>query len=137
MWRLLVAFLVVAAAGCGPSARVLREQTLSVLTTEADRWDGGKEFATTATDAYGRPLQVGVDKGVLSYTLTVRSTGPDGLPGNSDDIVVTRSKRHGESSRTGEAAKAVEKVAEGAAGGVIRGIKKGLRPGGQDRPDQP
>lgn len=137
MWRLLGALLVVTAAGCGPSARVLRERTLSVLNTEADRWDGGKEFATTATDAYGRPLNVGVAKGTLSYTLTVRSPGPDGLPGNSDDIVVTRSKRHGESSRTKEATKAIEKVAEGAASGVIKGIKKGLRPGGQDRPDQP
>ncbi len=134
MWRLLAVLALVAVAGCGPSARELREQTLSVLNTDADRWDGGKEFSTNATDAYGRPLTAAVEKGTLSYTLEVRSAGPDGLPKNSDDIVVTRSKRHGESSLTEEAAKAAEGVAGGAASGTIKGIKKGL--GGGDKKDK-
>src|SRR5688500_7831054 len=99
-----------ALAGCGPSGKELRERTLSVLNTEADRWDGGKEFATTATDAYGRPLTSSVEKTTLSYVLEVRSSGPDGLPKNSDDIVVTRGKRHGETSITEEAEKAAESV---------------------------
>jgi hypothetical protein len=116
----------VAAAGCGPSARELREQTLSALNTEADRWNGGQEFTTTATDAYGRALSARVEKGTLSYTLELRSAGPDGLPKNSDDIVITRSKRHGESSLTAEAAKAAEAVAGGAARGTVKGIKQGL-----------
>jgi hypothetical protein len=71
-----------------------------------------------------------VEKTSLDYVLEIRSVGPDGLPKNSDDIVVTRSKRHGESSLTEEAAKAVEGIAEGAASGTIKGIKKGLKPGG-------
>ena len=46
---------------------------------EADRWDGGKDFATSATDAYGRSVSASIEKGILSYTLEVRSNGPDGL----------------------------------------------------------
>jgi hypothetical protein len=133
MWRPFVVLAVVAVVGCGPSAGELREQTLSTLNTEADRWDGGKEFTTTATDAYGRPLSWSVEKGILSYTLEVRSSGPDGLPKNSDDLVVTRSRRHGESSLTDEASRAAEGVASGAASGAIKGIKKGLGLGGDKK----
>ncbi len=136
MWRPFAVLAVVVGAGCGPSARELREQTLSVLNSEADRWDGGKEFATTATDAYGRPLTATVEKDTLNYTLDVRSAGPDGLPKNSDDIVVHRSKRHGESSLTEEAARAAEGVAGGSASGTIKGIKKGIRLGGGDKKDK-
>ena len=136
MWRPFVALAVVAVAGCGPSARELREQTLSVLNTEADRWDGGKVYTTTATDAYGRVLTASVEKGTLNYTLEVRSAGPDGLPKNSDDLVIHRSKRHGESSLTEEAAKAAEGVAGGAASGTIKGVKKGLGLGGGDKKDK-
>jgi len=118
--------LLFLAIGCGPSAHALREQTLSILNTEVDRWDGGREFATSALDAYGRPLSRSVEKTTLNYTLTVRSAGPDGLPKNSDDIVVTRSERHGETTLTEEAAKVAESVASGAASGTIKGIKKGL-----------
>ena len=123
-------FLVVIASGCGPSARELHERTVSVLNTEADHWDGGKDFATTAIDAYGRPLSSTVTKTKFDYVLEIRSDGPDGLPKNSDDIVVTRSKPHGENSLSAEAAKAVgvitEGIAEGGASGTIKGIKKGL-----------
>jgi hypothetical protein len=133
MKRPFTVLVLLAAAGCGPSAHELRERTLSTLNTEADRWDGGKAFDTTATDAYGRPLSATVEKGTLSYTLELRSAGPDGLPKNSDDIVVTRSKRHGESSLTEEAAKAAEAVAGGAASGTVKGIKKGLGLGGGDK----
>ena len=134
--RLLVLCTVLFAAGCGPSARELREQTLSTLNTEADRWDGGKNFATAATDAYGRSLTWSIEKGTLNYTLEVRSAGPDGLPKNSDDLVIHRSKRHGESSLTEEAAKAAEGVAGGAASGTIKGVKKGLGLGGGDKKDK-
>jgi hypothetical protein len=133
MWRPFAVLIVLTVAGCGPSAQELRERTLSTLNTEADRWEGGKEFTTNATDAYGRPLATTVEKGTLSYTLEVRSAGPDGLPKNSDDIVVTRSKRHGESSITQEASKATETVTESAASGTIKGIKKGLGLSGGDK----
>ena len=59
--------------------------------------------------------------------------GPDGLAKNTDDIVVTRSKQHGESSLTEEAAKAVEAVTEGAASGAVKGIKKGFSLSGGDK----
>lgn len=117
-------------AGCGPSARA---RTVSALNVEADRWDGGKDFATTATDAYGRPLAARVEKGMLNYTLELRSHGPDGLPKNGDDIVVTRSKRHGETTLTDEAAKSAETIAAGASSGVVKGIKKGLGIGGGEK----
>jgi hypothetical protein len=113
-----------AAAGCGPDAKQLREQTLSTLNTEADRWDGGQEFATTAADSYGRPLTAKVEKGTLSYTLELRSAGPDGLPKNTDDIVVTRSKRHGETTTAEEAAKGAETIAAGTSSGLVKGIRR-------------
>jgi hypothetical protein len=132
MFRVLP-LLVVVLTGCGPSARELREATLSTLNVEADRWDGGKAFVTTASDAYGRPLEAKVEKGTLNYTLEVRSFGPDGLPKNSDDIVVHRSKRHGESSIADEAAKGAETIAAGASSGVVKGIKKGLGIGEKEK----
>ncbi len=85
-------------------------------------------------NAWGQPVSATIERGPINYVLTLRSNGPDGLPKNSDDIVVTRSKRHGESSITQEAARAAEGVAEGAASGAVKGIKKGLRLG-RDRED--
>lgn len=127
----LLIFLSPFPIGCGPSASELRERTLSVLNTEADQWDGGEKFATTATDAYGHPLTWNLKKTTLDYVLEIRSNGPDGLPKNSDDIVVTRSKRHGKTSITEEAAKAVEDISSGTTSGIIKGIKKGLGAGGR------
>jgi hypothetical protein len=129
----LLLFVATVVPGCGPSASELRERTLSALNIEADRWDGGKEFVATASDAYGRPIAGSVERGTLSYILEVRSHGPDGLPKNSDDIVVTRSKRHGETSIAGEAEKAAERVSRGVASGMIKGVKKGLGLGGGEK----
>jgi hypothetical protein len=106
---------------------------LSILNTEADRWDGGKNFATTATDAYGRPVTATVEKTTLNYVLELRSSGPDGLPKNSDDITVTRSKPHGETTITNEAAKFTESISGAAASGAVKGIKKGLGFGGKEK----
>jgi hypothetical protein len=127
----LLMFFATFPTGCGPSASELREKTLSVLNTEADRWEGGEKFATSATDAYGHALTWNLKKTTLDYVLEIRSNGPDGLPKNSDDIVVTRSKRHGKTSITEEAAKAAEEISTGTTSGIIKGIKKGLGPGGR------
>ena len=122
----LLGFLALFAMSCGPSASELREQTLSILNTEADHWDGGVKFSTIATDAYGHPLTCTIKKTTLDYVLEIRSDGPDGLPKNSDDIVVTRSKRHGETSITKEATKVVESLSSGATSGIIKGVRKEL-----------
>jgi hypothetical protein len=66
MWRSFGVLGMILIAGCGPSAHELRERTLSALSTEADRWDGGKDFATSATDAYGRSLSASIEKGILN-----------------------------------------------------------------------
>lgn len=129
----VVPLLLVISSGCGPSAHELREKTLSVINVEADRWDGGKDFATTATDAYGKPLSCKVEKTTLSYVLEVRSAGPDGLPKNNDDVVITRSKQHGETTVTEEAARVVERLSESGAGGAVKGIKKELGFGGEKK----
>src|SRR5262245_7078589 len=97
---LCVVLVGVGICGCGPSAHELRERTRSILETEADRWDGGKEFTTNATDAYGNALSRKVSKKTLNHVPEIRSHGPDGLPKNSDDIVATRKKPHGETSRS-------------------------------------
>jgi hypothetical protein len=113
-------------AGCGPSGTELRERTLSTLNTVADTWDGGAGFQSTAADAYGKPLIVTVSKGPLNYGLEVRSCGPDGLPKNSDDVVVHRHKRHGETTVNKEVEKASESVVRGGIRGVIQGTKEAL-----------
>src|SRR4051794_26041700 len=103
-------FLVACAiVGCGPVDHDRREQTLSILNTEADRWDGSKDFATSAVDGYGHPISASVTKGIVNYVLEVRSNGKDGLPKNTDDIEVTRSKRHGESVVSDQAVQDVGK----------------------------
>jgi hypothetical protein len=114
-------------AGCGPSAKTLREQTISTLNTAADAWDGGPDFKTDAADAYGNPVVATVSKGLLNYTLELRSHGPDGLPKNSDDISVSRHKRHGDTTVNAEVEKGSESVGRGGARGIIQGIKQGLK----------
>lgn len=130
MRRAWAGWVLVVLAGCGPSHH---ERTLSTLNVELDRWDGTGNFETTATDAYGRPLASTIDKGPLNYRLEIRSHGADGLPRNSDDIVVTRSERHGESTVTGEVAKFTRGVASATAEGGVEGVKKGLGFGKRDR----
>lgn len=123
---LLVLVTVITTSGCGPSEKELREQTLSTLNLEADRWDGGPEFSTTASDAFGNPLIASVEKETIHHVLEIRSMGPDGLPKNNDDIVVVRRVRHGESSYSDEMEKTSEKLGRGLSSGVIKGVKKGL-----------
>ena len=125
-WIAILVVGLLAGFGCGPSAHELRERTLSTLNTEANRWDGGKAFDTQATDAYGRAISASVQKTPLNYNLELRSNGPDGLPGNSDDITVQRSKGHGETTLTLEAAKVTETLSGAAASGAVKGFRMGL-----------
>jgi hypothetical protein len=131
MIRFLSLVLLLLVAGCGHPPEY--EQTLSILNTEADRWDGGPEFETNAVDAYGHPLRVYIQKGPVVYSLELRSVGPDGLPKNNDDIVVYRTHPHGESTVTEEAAKSIGRIsgesAKQATKGAVQGFKEGLRPG--------
>jgi hypothetical protein len=139
MHRLVGLIALAAIVGCGtsgPSRRELEERTLSVLNIEADRWNGEQDYQSSASDAWGRGLATSIEKGTLHYHLELRSSGPDGLPKNTDDIVVTRSKRHGETTAAKEAAKAVEEVASGAASGAIEGIKKGLGFGNKEKKEK-
>ncbi|CAN5794682.1 hypothetical protein BH23PLA1_BH23PLA1_12350 [soil metagenome] len=129
-WLMVLAVVI---SGCGPSAQDLREETVSLLNTEADRWNGGEEFHSTAVDPYGHPVMSRVEKTTLNYVLEIRSQGPDGLPKNRDDIVVTRSRRHGETTLTKEAEKTVESLSAGATRGAIKGIKEGLKRSGGDQ----
>jgi hypothetical protein len=124
----LALFLLALLSGCGPSATELREKTLSRLNTVADTWDGVPDFKTTETDSYGRPIVATVSKGTLNYELELRSHGPDGLPKNSDDIVVHRykPKPHGDSTIHKEIEKASESVGLGGVRGVIQGAKEAL-----------
>jgi hypothetical protein len=115
--------LVPLVAGCGPSGR---ERTLSTLNTVADTWDGGPDFKTDATDAWGNTVVAKVDKGLLNYGLELRSHGADGLPKNSDDVVIHRSKRHGESSVNQEIERASESAGRGGARGIIQGVKEAV-----------
>lgn len=114
--------------GCGNNAHKLNQQTLSILNIEADKWDGGASFSTNALDSYGSNITSAVEKDAVNYTLELRSNGPDKLPKNNDDIIVSRIKRHGESTYTKEASKSIKAGFEAATGGTIDAIKKGLKP---------
>lgn len=126
-WSAVLAIL--ATSGCGPSAY---ERTVSVVNVEADRWDGGETFAPAVVDAYGRPLIASVETGPVTNTLELRSVGRDGLPQNRDDIVATRTRRHGRSTYTAEAAKAAGKFTGQAAIGAAKEIKSSLGFGRRD-----
>ncbi len=121
--------LMLFAAGCGPSAY---ERTLSVLNIAADDWDGDPDYTVTGQDAGGHPLHSEIEKTTLNHVLTIPSSGPDGLLKNSDDIIVVRRERHGESTLTREAAKATGSVIKSAASGAVRGIKEGIGFGGNE-----
>jgi hypothetical protein len=121
---LVLAFALATLTGCGPDKR---EVTRSQLNQLADTWDGTDKFTADGTDPWGEPYTARVDKGPVNYTLTVRSNGPDKLPQNTDDIIVTRSKKH---TAIGDAAgPAVEKLGEAAGRGVGRGGVEGIREG--------
>jgi hypothetical protein len=134
MWRRFPLLLACVLVGCGPSDLELRERTLSLLNTEADRWDGGKDFATSAVDAYGNPISASVTEGILNNRLEVRSHGRDGLPKNTDDIEVDRTKRHHKSVVSDQAVQDIGKVSGGVAKGTIDGIKQGFGFGRKGQP---
>jgi hypothetical protein len=128
----LILGLLSLVCGCGPSAAELREKTLSALNTEADTWDGGPDFKTAAEDAYGRPLVAKVSKGLLNNNLELRSYGPDGLPKNSDDLIVHRYKPHGETTVNKEIEHASESIGRGGVRGAIQGAKEAITGKGQE-----
>lgn len=123
---LLAASAATLIVGCGETQRERRERTLSILNVEADKWDGGPKFETGIVDSYGQPVSAKVEKKKLDFVLELRSNGPDMLPQNRDDIRVTRSKRHGGTTLTKEAANAAEEITTGIGSGLVKGIKKGL-----------
>jgi hypothetical protein len=125
MFASAVLFVLLAfVAGCGPGAKELREKTVSTLNLEADKWDGGPAFNTDASDAYGNPVAASVSKGTLHHVLELRSSGPDALPKNSDDIVVTRRKAHGESTVNKELERGSESIGRGGVRGAIQGARE-------------
>lgn len=113
---LVVAFFTLL-AGCGQKKSL--EETLSKLNTEADRWDGGESFKTSETDGWGKALYWKITEGKVLRDLTVGSSGPDGLPKNSDDITAMRSKT----------VFTIKGAAKAAAGGVAEGAIVGVKAG--------
>ena len=120
--------------GCGESAAERRErierekqQATSQLNMLADTWDGTDKFDTKGqADVWGRPFVADVDKHTLSYQLVLRSAGLDGQPKNRDDIIVYRSKRHGETTINKEVERFGESTTRGMSRGAVTGIKEGI-----------
>jgi hypothetical protein len=108
-------------AGCGQQAR---EETISRLNIEADRWDGGGSFQSSEKDAWGGPLYWKVSEGKLTRQLELGSPGPDGLAKNSDDLVVLREKTV--FSIQGAAKAAASGTIEGTIKGAVDGAKAGI-----------
>ena len=99
----------------------------SQLNTLANTWDGTEVFVVKDEDPWKTPFIHIVNKGSLSYTLELRSAGPDKLPGNADDFVVYRSKRHGENTINAELEKGSESITRGLGRGLTKGLIEGWR----------
>lgn len=108
-------------SGCGGQAR---EETVSRLNIEADKWDGGGSFQSAEKDVWGGPLYWKVSEGKLTRQLEVGSPGPDGLPKNSDDLVVLREKTV--FSIQGAAKAVASGTIEGTIKGAVDGAKAGI-----------
>ncbi len=139
-----IVFLIIAVltlvllVGCGESEaqrrarleeekRVAIQKATSDLNVLADTWDGTEKFDTHGqTDPWGSPYVADIDKGTLHFGLVVRSGGPDRLPKNRDDIIVYRSKRHGETTINKEVERFGESATKGMSRGAVTGIKEGI-----------
>ena len=110
-----------------PTMAQKKEQTISILNTIADNWNGDEKTPelNSAIDPWGHPIQAVVKKESYFYTLEVWSNGPDGLQKNSDDLIVTRTKQHKEILPTVN--KELEKTSSSISSGIIQGIRKGLK----------
>ena len=106
-------------AGCGEGQKT--KETISRLNSQADTWDESKSFQTEEKDAWGKPLYYKITEGKLIRELVVGSPGPDGLPKNSDDLVVLRQKTV--FSIEGAANAAVSGSVGGAMKGAVNGTK--------------
>lgn len=121
---LLIAVALIGLTGCGPDKRDIAQAQANQM---ADTWDGGPKFTAEGADPWGEPYSSKVDKGPVSYTLTVRSNAPDRLPQTRDDIVAARSHKHTPVSAA--AAPGVERFSEALGKGVGRGGVAGIKEG--------
>ena len=128
--RIVVLSLFLLLAGCGPSLRDRQQQATSDMNVLADTWDG-KEAPPSMqdkVDPWGHAYTASVSKGMLNYVLEVRSNGPDGLPKNKDDMVVTRYARHGDTT--------INKEVERGGASLTRGLTKGVKEGWYGTPEK-
>jgi hypothetical protein len=110
--------------GCGASKKDVAQSQVNV---QAESWDGGEKFTPEGTDPWGEPYTAKVEKGDVSFHLTVRSNGPDRLPLTRDDIVAKRSVQHTSLSKA--AAPGVERIGESLGKGLGRGGVSGIKEG--------
>ncbi len=88
---------------------------------------------TKRLDAWGRPIKITYTQGALSEIVEVRSSGPDGIPFNSDDVYDRRrsASLNGIVDNVGHAARSIARNS-------AAGIREGWREGAETRPaDKP
>lgn len=123
LFSLILVAMVVSFSGCasGPSKE---EQALSQVNVIVRKEFNDKNFPTDGTtgekDAWGHDLTWDLEKHWNSYSLKVRSNGPDGLPYTKDDITATSSVK------VTDEESASERFVRGLARGTLKGIKQGL-----------
>lgn len=129
----VVAFAwAMALIGCAPDLRPNAKSQVNLL---ADKWDGTGEYKIEESDPWGRPIAAKVTKGDMYYTLTVRSSGPDGLAYTDDDLIATRDKKHTNASKV--VGGFFEEAAKGKVKGTIEGVKEGVSGGKkEDKPKE-
>jgi hypothetical protein len=124
MKRLILAVALFALVGCGPTLYELKQRTTSDLNVIAQEWDGkaNPPDLKGRLDPWGNQYQAAVTKEKLNYKLSVRSPGPDRLPYNSDDLVVTRQAAHGETTQNLENEGFFYSISKGIFGGARDGV---------------
>ena len=140
----LVAAVALAAAGCGESTREKVVRATSQVEVAAERLsqnvgeDGWFRRGTAdGTDPWSRPLEVSYRRVKGTETLTVWSSGPDGLPRTRDDVS-SHAYHLDNEAVLAEIAAAKSKnrqlAVENYGASLTRGLVKGTVQGWKDRP---
>ncbi len=121
MGRIIV-FAAIVLTGCGPSKHdKAQSQVETIARKEFNDQNFRNEGATGEIDPWGKEIKWSLSKGMLDYTLEIRSNGPDRLPYTHDDVMA-KSSWH--IPKSGE--KNAEAFSRGLGRGFVEGIKDGI-----------
>lgn len=98
----LIAVALLFLIGCGPTSQQNKERAFSEMNVIAKEWNGGPvpPDLEGRLDPWGQSYQASIERTDYDYKIIVKSSGPDKLPENHDDISVYRRVRHNDREKT-------------------------------------